>query len=65
MSLCIDFAKYCELQYIKPFLESTDIVANTGFTLHFVRLMFGLVILFIAEIFHIGIQMQEDQDLTI
>jgi len=65
MSLSIDFAKYCELQYIKEFLQSTDIAVKSGFTIHFVRLLFGIVILFISEIFRIGIQMQEDQDLTI
>lgn len=65
MSLSIDFAKYCELQYIKDFLQSTDIAVKSGFTIHFVRLLFGIVILFIAEILKIGIQMQEDQDLTI
>ena len=65
MSLSIDFAKYCELQYIKDVLQSTDIAVKSGFTIHFVRLLFGIVILFIAEILKIGIQMQEDQDLTI
>ena len=65
MSLSIDLAKYCELQYIKEFLQNTSISVISTFTVHFVRLLFGIVILFISEIFRIGIQMQEDQDLTI
>lgn len=65
MSLSIDFAKYFEQCYVANLLQGSGLEIASGFNIHFVRLLFGIVILFIAEIFKIGFQMQEDQDLTI
>lgn len=65
MSLCIDFAQYFERQYVAALLQGTGIEVASGFNIHFVRLLFGIVILFMAEILKIGFQMQEEQDLTI
>jgi len=65
MSLCIDFAQYFERQYVAALLHGTGIEVASGFNIHFVRLLFGIVILFMAEILKIGFQMQEEQDLTI
>ena len=65
MSLSTDFIVYLDRQYVQTFLESTDILVKTDFSLHFTRILFGIVIIFVAEIFNIGKQMQDDQELTI
>lgn len=65
MSLSIDFIAYLDRQYVEMFLANTDLLVETGFSIHFTRILFGLLIIFVAEIFNIGKQMQDDQELTI
>lgn len=65
MSLSVDFIAYLDRQYVETFLSNTDLAVETGFSMHFTRILFGIVIIFVAEIFNIGKQMQDDQELTI
>lgn len=65
MTLSMDIARYLEYQFVLQFLEGTDVVLESRMNIHFTRLLFGLCILFAAEIFKIGLDIQEEQDLTI
>ena len=65
MTLCEDFARYFEYQYVQQFLANTSVVIDDKFYLHFTRILLGLLILFVAELFKIGYDIQEEQDLTI
>ena len=65
MTLCIDIAKYFEHQYVLQFLQGTSVEVDGKFYINFVRILSGLLILFVAELLKIGCDIQEDQDLTI
>ena len=65
MTLSIDIAKYFEHQYVLQFLEGTSVEVDGRFYINFVRILSGLLILFVAELFKIGSDIQEEQDLTI
>ena len=65
MTLCEDFARYFEYQYVQQFLANTSVVIDDKFYLHFTRILLGLLILFVSELFKIGYDIQEEQDLTI
>ncbi len=65
MSLSVDFASYFECQYAQTFLVNTTMFPDGVFRIHFTRILFGLLILFVAEIFNIGYDLQEEQDLTV
>lgn len=65
MTLSIDIAKYFEHQYVLQFLEGTSVEVDGRFYVNFVRILSGLLILFVAELFKIGSDIQEEQDLTI
>ena len=65
MTLAMDFARYFECQYVMQYLDNTSVILDGKFYIHFTRILFGLLILFVAEIFKIGYDIQEEQDLTI
>lgn len=65
MTLTMDVARYLECQYVLQYLKDTSVVIDGKFYIHFTRILFGLLILFVAEIFKIGSDIQEEQDLTI
>ncbi len=65
MTLTMDFARYFECRYVIQYLKDTAVVIDGKFYIHFSRILFGLLILFVAEIFKIGYDIQKEQDLTI
>lgn len=65
MSLSLDTATYIERNFAYQVLANTDWAPMHEYTIHITRLFFGLIVLFAAELLHIGYGMQEEQDLTI
>lgn len=65
MTLSIDIARYFEHQYVLQFLQGTSVEVDGNLYINFVRILSGLLILFVAELFKIGSDIQEEQDLTI
>lgn len=64
-SLCLDTSTYLERRVVLDLLASTEWQPAVHFTIHFTRIFFGLTLIFLAQIFHIGRQLQEEQELTI
>lgn len=65
VSLSSDTRAFLERQMAADLLAGTDWEPTVAFTIHFVNIFFGLTIIFLAHIFKIGREMQEDQELTI
>ena len=63
--ISIDIARYFEHQYVLQFLQGTSVGVDGNLYINFVRILSGLLILFVAELFKIGSDIQEEQDLTI
>lgn len=65
-ALAMDFSIYFEAQYVLQFLTDESSVDIDGrFYIHHAHILFGLFLLFIAEIFKIASDIQKEQDLTI
>ena len=64
-SLMLDTSAYIERCVAVDLLQGTVWQPSVHFNLHFTRIFFGLTLIFLAQIFRIGRQMQEDQELTI
>ncbi len=65
MSLSIDISSWIEGTLALNLLEGSSWQPRPGVTIHITRIFFGLTIIFLAEIFAIGREMQEEQELTI
>lgn len=65
MSLCMDISIGIEQSLAASLLAGSEWEPSTAIRLHTTRLFFGLTIIFMAQIFHIGREMQEEQELTI
>lgn len=65
MSLSVDLSVYIERDFAYQLLSGTQWAPQHQFTLHFTRIFFSIIILFVAEILNLGQDMQEEQDLTI
>ena len=65
MSLSIDSATWIDQSMATDFLADTEWEPTTSMPIHIGRIVFGLTIIFMAQIFHIGREMQEEQELTI
>ena len=65
MSLVADVSTYIERKMALDFLVGTGWEPEVQLSIHFTRILFGLVVVFLAEIFYIGYEMQEEQELTI
>lgn len=65
MSLMADVGTYMERKMALDFLVGTGWEPEVKLSIHFTRILFGLVIVFLAEIFYVGYEMQEEQELTI
>ena len=65
MSLGIDAATWIEQSMAMDFLAGTEWEPTTSMSIHIGRIVFGLTIIFMAQIFYIGREMQEEQELTI
>lgn len=65
MSLSMDVSIWIEQSLAATLLAGSDWEPSTAMQLHTTRIFFGLTIIFMAQIFYIGRDMQEDQDLTI
>lgn len=65
MSLSMDVSIWIEQSLAATLLADSDWEPSTAMQLHTTRIFFGLTIIFMAQIFYIGRDMQEDQDLTI
>ena len=64
-TLSLDTGTYLERRVALDLLQGTPWQPDVHFTIHFLRLFFGLTLIFLAQIFRIGRQLQEDQELTI
>lgn len=64
-ALSTDFSRYFETQYAIQFLADTSVNIDDKFFIHHTHILFGLFLLFIAEIFKIASDIQKEQDLTI
>lgn len=65
MSLCMDISTWIEQSLAASLLAGSDWEPSTAIQLHTTRLFYGLTIIFMAQIFYIGREMQEEQELTI
>lgn len=65
ISLCVDTGAYLERTLARDLLEGTEWQPQASFTIHFTLIFFGLAVIFISQIFRIGREMQEEQDLTV
>lgn len=65
MSLALDTSICLERHTAKDLLAAAGLSIDAEFTLHYMRLLFGIVVLFMGELIHLGNVMQEEQDLTI
>ncbi len=64
-SLALDTSAYLERRVALDLLQGTAWQPNVHFTIHFTRIFFGLTLVFMTQVFRIGRQLQEDQELTI
>lgn len=65
MSLSMDVSTWIEQSLAAELLAGSNWEPSTAIRLHTTRLFFGLTIIFMAQIFFIGREMQEEQELTI
>lgn len=65
MSLSFDVSTYLERSVALEILQNTQWEPKVEFTIHFSRIFLGILLMFIAELFNLGFDMQEEQDLTI
>ena len=65
ISLCVDTGAYLERTLARDLLAGTEWQPKASFTIHFTLIFFGLAVIFISQIFRIGREMQEEQDLTV
>ncbi len=65
MSLGMDIGTYLERSIAFDLLQHSQWVPAAKVSIHITRILFGLTIIFMAEIFKIGREIQEEQELTI
>ena len=65
MSLGMDISTYLERSIAFDLLQNSQWVPAAKASIHITRILFGLTIIFMAEIFKIGREIQEEQELTI
>ena len=65
MSLGMDIGTYIERSIAFDLLQHSQWVPAAKVSIHITRILFGLTIIFMAEIFKIGREIQEEQELTI
>ncbi len=65
ISLCVDTGAYLERTLARDLLQGTQWQPQASFTIHFTLIFFGLAVIFISQIFRIGHELQEEQELTV
>ena len=65
MSLSMDACTWIEQSLAASLLAGTEWEPTTSMPIHIGRIVFGVTIIFMAQIFYIGREMQEEQELTI
>lgn len=65
VSLGMDISTYLERTLALDLLKDSQWVPSAVAEVHVTRILFGLTIIFLAEIFKIGREIQEEQELTI
>ena len=65
MSLSMDACTWIEQSLAASLLAGTEWEPTTSTPVHIGRIVFGVTIIFMAQIFYIGREMQEEQELTI
>ena len=65
LSLSIDTGTYLERRLAADLLKDTQWMPQVRYTLHFLRIFFGLTLIFLSQIIRIGRELQEEQELTI
>ncbi len=64
-SLCLDTGNFIQHLLAFDMLKGSDWQPSVSFTINFTRIFFGLTLIFLAQIFRIGRDLQEEQELTI
>ncbi|MCQ2294404.1 MAG: DUF2975 domain-containing protein [Bacteroidales bacterium] len=64
-SISIDTRNHLEYLVAADLLQGTEWKPVVFFGIHFTRIFFGLTVIFLSQIFRIGREMQEEQELTI
>ena len=64
-SLCADTGTYLERTLALDLLHNTPWQPKAAYTIHFTRIFFGLTLIFLSQVFRIGRELQEDNELTI
>lgn len=64
-SISIDTRNHLEHLVAADLLQGTEWKPVVFFGIHFTRIFFGLTVIFLSQIFRIGREMQEEQELTI
>lgn len=65
ISLCHDLSTYLERTLARDLLAGTQWQPQAHYTVHFTLIFFGLTIVFLSQIFRIGRELQEENELTI
>ena len=65
LSLSIDTGTFLERRLAADLLSDTRWVPQVRYTVHFMRIFFGLTLIFLSQIIRIGRELQEEQELTI
>ena len=65
LSLSIDTGSYLERCLAADLLKNTQWVPQVRYSVHFMRIFFGLTLIFLSQIIRIGCELQEEQELTI
>lgn len=65
MSLSMDICTWIEQSLAASLLAGTEWEPTTSMPIHIGRIVFGVTIIFMAQLFYIGREMQEEQELTI
>ncbi len=64
-SLCADTGTYLERTLARDLLAGTLWQPQAHFTIHFTLIFFGLTIIFLSQVFRMGRELQEEQELTV
>lgn len=64
-SLSMDTRTYLERRMVYNLLRDTQWMPQVRYTIHFIRIFFGLTLIFLSQIIRIGRELQEEQELTV
>ena len=65
ISLCHDLSTYLERTLARDLLAGTQWQPQAHYSVHFTLIFFGLTLVFLSQLFRIGRELQEENELTI